>query len=514
MERFGRGEGLRIGNETIHASSLLPKVYAERSYTPIWTDGERLLPNSEDLVRTLREADEEGLSPADYHYDRILNLRLALERPLPQAIPELLVDLDLLQTDAFLVFASHLSCGAVNPITIDPEWLVERPECDIVGALTEAYRTGAVASTLRSLAPPQPEYARLRAALVRYHELEEASLRHLPGGSSIEPEERSDRIKVLRARVAAALDPGEAPTPEGDDRVYDASLVEAVKRVQKRWGLVEDGVVGGATREVLNKDPEDLARQIEVNMERWRWLPRDLGERHALVNIAGFHLDLKEARKTVLSMRVVVGRPYRRTPVFSSRITHIVLNPSWTVPKTIAKEDVLPAVRKNISYLAKHHLRVLDGWSEDAPEVDPASIDWDRVSPQRYRFRQDPGPWSALGRIKFLLPNSNDIYLHDTPDRSLFEKASRVFSSGCIRLQKPFELMKYLVANDPRWPLPVIEKALASGDETTLRLSQPLPIHVLYWTAWVDDSGAVNFRKDIYLRDEAVWKALKRQRDR
>lgn len=488
-------------------------MYAERGYAPIWSDGEKLIPLSEELVRAIGDAATEGLYPPDYHYDRIVNLRLAMDRPPPEALPDLLVDLDLLQTDAFLVYASHLASGAVNPVTIDPEYMVDRPENqkDIASALKEALGTGALAATLRSLAPPQPEYARLKDALNRYRDLEGTSLRQLPGGTSIEPGERSDRIGALRVRLAVALDLGDAPPPEGDEALYDATLVEAVKKFQRRWGLVEDGVVGGATREALNEEPEELARQIAVNMERWRWLPNDLGERHALVNIAAFSIEVKERGETVLSMRVVVGRPYRQTPVFSSRITHLVLNPSWTVPETIAKEDVLPAVRKNVSYLEEKHLRVLDGWSQDAPEVDPRSIHWNSVSPQRYRFRQDPGPWNALGRIKFLLPNSNDIYLHDTPERSLFGKASRVFSSGCIRLEKPLDLMKYLVAHDTRLKLPEVEEVLASGKETILRLSDPLPIHILYWTAWVDDSGALNFRKDIYLRDEGVWKALRRQ---
>jgi L,D-transpeptidase YcbB len=513
VEALARGERLQIGNETIHASSLLPGVYARHEYAPIWSDGERLLPVSGELIRAIGDAAADGLDPRNYHFDRIVDLRLALERPLPQAIPDLLVDLDLLQTDAFLVYASHLTSGAVDPVTIDPEWLVERPdeERDIAGALDEAVRTGAVAPSLRSLAPPQPEYSRLKQSLARYRELEQTTLRQIPGSPSIEPGERSDRIRLLRVRLAVALDPGEAPAPETDDRVYDASLVDAVETVQRRRGLVEDGVVGGATREALNEDPEELARTIAVNMERWRWLPRELGERYALVNIASFSIEVKEREAAVLSMRVVVGRPYRQTPAISSRITHIVLNPSWTVPETIAREDVLPSVRKSVGYLGKNHLRVLDGWSPDAPEVDPKTIDWRSVSPLRYRFRQDPGPWSALGRIKFLLPDSNDIYLHDTPERSLFGRASRGFSSGCIRLERPLDLMRYLIANDPRWPLPDVEKTLESGDERTLRLTDPLPIHILYWTAWVDESGALNFRKDIYQRDDAVWKALRRE---
>jgi murein L,D-transpeptidase YcbB/YkuD len=272
---------------------------------------------------------------------------------------------------------------------------------------------------------------------------------------------------------------------------------------------VQDGVVGGATREALNRDPEDLVRQLEVNLERWRWLPDDLGDRYAIVNIAAFDLDVVEQGSSALSMRVVVGQPYRRTPVLSSQITHVVLNPTWTVPERLVKEDILPRVRKDWGYLASMHLRVFDGWSDNAREVDPAEVDWSTVTPRRYRFRQDPGPWNALGRVKFLLPNSYDIYLHDTPQRELFSRASRVFSSGCVRLETPLALVDYLLAKERRWSPEEIERIFAEGKERFLRLEHPLPVHILYWTAWVEDDGTVHFRKDIYGRDERVSRALR-----
>jgi murein L,D-transpeptidase YcbB/YkuD len=398
----------------------------------------------------------------------------------------------------------------VNPVTIDPEWFIKRREVDLVSIFERAVATRTIEESLRALSPSQPEYARLREALSRYRELaRSAPAPPLRGGSSIEPGERDGRVRGLRTRLAIALDESEMPPPLTETEFYDPDLVEAVRMVQRRYGLHDDGVVGGATREALNREPSELAAQIEVNMERWRWLPADLGARHLLVNVAGFELRAKEDGETALAMRVVVGRPYRRTPVLTSRITHIAVNPSWTVPETIAKEDVIPAVRKDVGYLEKMHLRVFNGWAEDAPELDPRQIDWSSAAPLRYRFRQDPGPWSPLGRIKFLLPNSHDIYLHDTPDQKLFERAARGFSSGCIRLEEPFALLDYLLRSEPPATAERVEEARAGDEERILPLAEPLPIHILYWTAWVDGRGQVNFRNDLYGRDAPVLAALR-----
>jgi murein L,D-transpeptidase YcbB/YkuD len=509
LDGFDPGRGLRIGNERVHASSALARVYRAREFAPLWSDGERLRDRSEELIQAIRSADSEGLDPGDYHYDLILNLRLAAERRGLTSATDLLVDLDLLLTDAFLLYAGHLSEGAVNPVTIDPEWFLARKEVDLVRALDEALASGRIGESLRALAPQRPEYERLRDVLVRYRELARLpEAPALPRGSAIEPGDRDGRVTALRGRLAIALDQSEMPTPVGDRDVYDGLLVEAVKKLQRRYGLHDDGVVGGATREALNRTPEELVAQIEVNLERWRWLPENLGERFLLVNIAGFDLQAIEGRKTALSMRVVVGRPYRRTPVFTSRVTHVVLNPSWTVPETIAAEDVIPEIRKSAAYVDKMHIRVFDGWSEDAPEVDPRSIDWRTVGPLRYRLRQDPGPWSPLGRVKFLLPNEHDVYLHDTPDRKLFERAARGFSSGCIRLQEPMALLDYLLAHEPASTAERVAEARAGEEERIVPLAEPWPIHVLYWTAWVDEQGDVNFRNDLYQRDSPILEAL------
>ena len=211
-----------------------------------------------------------------------------------------------------------------------------------------------------------------------------------------------------------------------------------------------------------------------------------------------------------MRMPVIVGRTYRRTPVFSDRISYLVLNPYWSVPPTLASQDIIPAVKKDVSYLIENDFEVFVGWGNDEKALNPHDIDWKNVSEKnsRYRFRQKPGPKNALGRVKFMFPNQFNVYLHDTPVKGLFAKAKRDFSSGCIRIAKPIDLINFLLKQDPRWAPAKIDTALAQNKEITIRMPGTIPIHILYWTAWADEDGTVHFRQDIYDRDRPLWEAL------
>jgi murein L,D-transpeptidase YcbB/YkuD len=260
----------------------------------------------------------------------------------------------------------------------------------------------------------------------------------------------------------------------------------------------------------LNVPAEARAWQIAANLERWRWLPRSLGRRYILVNIANFTLDVIEDDHPVLSMRIIVGKPYQHTPVFSALMTNLVLNPSWYVPPSIAREEILPLLRRDPTYLAKQHMRVYQGQGAEWQELNPRTINWSQVSATHfpYRLRQVPGPKNPLGRIKFTFPNQFSIYLHDTSSPELFAQTVRTFSHGCIRIEKPIELAEYVLQGNVRWSRDGIQAVIASGVEQTVTLPQPLPIYLLYWTAWVDADGVVHFRPDIYDRDAPLEKAL------
>ncbi len=282
-----------------------------------------------------------------------------------------------------------------------------------------------------------------------------------------------------------------------------------MRRFQKWHGLAVDGVVGPATLAALNVSVEKRIRQIEVNLERWRWLPQELGARHILVNIAGFELNVIENGQPVMTMRVVMGKEERPTPVFSGALTYLVVCPYWQVPSTIAVKDKLPQIRKDPGYLTRKKIKVFQG----GEAINPRTINWSEVTAKNfnYRFRQDPGPKNALGRVKFVFPNPFSVILHDTPDRELFTRNVRTFSSGCIRVEKPIELAEYVMHGDPQWTREKILATINKWVERTVWLPEPIPVHLLYFTAWVDAEGMTHFRDDIYGRDKRLDEALRKK---
>ena len=331
----------------------------------------------------------------------------------------------------------------------------------------------------------------------------------IPDGATLQPSDRGPPVAALRERLR--LEDDLAPAAEQDADLFDAALEQALKQFQRRHGLVADGAVSAATRAELNVPVEHRVQQLELNLERWRWLPNDLGRRHIIVNIAAFELEVVDEEAVVLAMRVVVGRLYNRTPVLSDTMRYLVLNPYWHVPRSIAAEELLPKVERDPSYLRRYKLRVFPSSGPDAREIDPTTVDWSAITPAHFPFwlRQDPGPLNALGRVKFMFLNKFNVYLHDTPARPLFEETQRDFSHGCIRIQQPIELAVYLLRQDPRWNRDAILRALDNGVDRSVPLPEPMPIHLLYWTAWADGDGTIQFRRDIHGRDAPLWKALR-----
>lgn len=509
--------GLRAGSGRLHAVITLPLLYEERLFRPIWLADGQLRPQVQELVQAIRDAHREGLEPEDYHL-RALDTLLPLidQKAGDEALrAAALADLDLLLSDAFLVLAAHIVSGRVRPDTFDPEWLAVNREVDLEPVLAAVLDGGSVTGALASLLPADPGYARLRDALARYREIANGQgWAPVADGPALRPGGSETRVLELRRRLAATgdLDGPSAAEPEA----FDEHLERAVHRFQARHGLEVDGVVGAKTLAALNIPPRARVRQLELNLERWRWLPRELGPRHILVNIPDFELAAVEDGRTALEMRVVVGLSYRRTPVFSDLMRYLVLNPYWEIPPTLAVQDKLPLIRKDPEYLAQQGIRVLQGWGIEEREVDPGTVDWAALRGRGfpYRLRQDPGPRNALGRIKFMFPNRFNVYLHDTPTRELFARADRDLSSGCIRVENPVDLAEYLLREAPGWSRAAILAAIGDGGPTqTVPLPRPIPVHLLYWTAWADAEGTVQFRRDLYGRDELLDEALRRARE-
>jgi len=512
IEAAGIPPKITVGEETIYASVMLPLFYQRRIYWLAWSNDNGPLPQVDALIRAIGRADREGLRPGDYHLAKIKatlrETRQNQQRKKPLH-PRRLVDLDLLLTDAFLIYGSHLLAGRVNPETIDTEWHANRREADLAEVLQTALDSKTIEETLTNLLPPQKGYIRLREALVRYDEIAaKGGWPMVPEGSKMQKGDRGERVAALRRRLIATDDLRQEQDIEGD--IFDDALEQAVRRFQQRHGVDIDGVVGFVTMAELNVPVEERVDQIELNMERWRWLPQDIGQSYLLINIANFELEVIENSKPVMTMRVMVGTPYRRTPIFSAKITYLVLNPYWHIPPKIAIQDKLPLIRKDLNYLVQQNIKVFQGWGTEAKEVDPKTIDWSEVNTKNfnYRLRQEPGPMNALGRVKFMFPNKYNVYLHDTPSRELFAKTMRYFSSGCIRIEKPIDLAGYLLKGDSRWTRENLLDAINMGVEQTVRLPEQVAVHLLYWTAWADEEGYIQFRNDIYGRDKLLKKAL------
>lgn len=342
----------------------------------------------------------------------------------------------------------------------------------------------------------------LDKAITQYQELAaKGGWPRVPAGPTLRQGGLSARIPIVKQRLAAS---GDFIPPTDQNEYFDDPLKEAVQKFQARHGLTTDGVVGAKTLRALNVPISERIRQLTASLQRCQPLPQVLERRHILVNIADFTLKLFEDGKLLLSMPVIVGKTYRQTPVFSGRISTVVLNPSWNVPHSIATKDLLPKIKDDQGYLAKMRLRVLKTWTSTT-EIDPATIDWRHLSMERfpYRLRQDPGTTNALGRVKFLLPNPYDVYLHDTPANELFQKDSRTFSSGCIRLAKPLDLALYLLRDTPLGTADSLNAAIANETTQHIAIPSPIDVHMVYMTAWVDNEGAIQFRPDIYNRNPA-----------
>jgi len=273
-----------------------------------------------------------------------------------------------------------------------------------------------------------------------------------------------------------------------------------------------DGLVGNTTLAALNVPVAERLQQLALNMERWRCLPRQYGSHYLMVNIADFSLAVVEDDKIVSTMRVVVGTKDRPTPILAGKMTYLELNPYWNIPAKLVKADILPIAVSDPEYLRKQQIRIFCDWDPHATELSIDAIDWVNIAPATftYRLRQDPGPQNALGRIKFMFPNKENVYLHDTPARHLFQYSRRSFSSGCVRVEKPLELAAYLLRDRPGWTITRIQEAIACNETLALELHESIPVYLLYWTAWVDVDGSVNFREDIYGQDEALAEAVSR----
>ena len=466
--------------------------YAQRNFQPAWVSAAHRRETARDV---LKNAASHGLDPEDYAVPRIAD---GLE---PRTAPQL-ARLDIMLSTALARYGTDLREG--RSTSLRPHR--SRPPVSAATLLIGAAAAPDLHAYFAGLAPRSPQYRRLRQALSDYREIEKrGGWPLLPEGPLLRRGMHDGRVTVLRRRLAASKD-----LEGGDNRslLFDAALESAIRRVQRRHGLTEDGIVGRRTRAALNVAVQYRLEQIRVNLERRRWMPDDPGGHYIFVNMADFTLKVVEGERTVLTMKVVVGTPYRQTPLFSADMTYIDFNPFWNIPRRIAVEEIIPKARESADYLERQGIRVLGSGVSQPSEIRHRDIDWGAAGGAfPYRLRQDPGPLNPLGRVKFMFPNQFEVYLHDTPSRELFARDIRTFSHGCIRLEKPAALATHLL---PSLSMAEVEQIMGAEKRRVVRLAKPVPVHLTYLTAWVNKDGSVHFRRDVYDRDRTLAAALQK----
>jgi murein L,D-transpeptidase YcbB/YkuD len=493
------------------ASESVRAFYAERGFEPAFVGADvpdDRLPTAIDMFC---RSWTHGLIPEIYLSDSLRSrLAAAFDESAESGSDEArgLGDLDVALTSALIRYASDVVTGRVDPREVSSTWNAPLHRIDPASVVAGALEDDSLESIPARVSAMHEQYERLRGALARYRSLEQAGgWRPISEGESLDESASGTRVRELIERLAAEGDLDSTALADTSHR-YTPEVAEAVRSVQRRFGLDVDGVAGSGVVEALNVPIADRIEQIEINMERWRWIPGHLGSRYLYVNIPAFELHAFEGGREIFSMPVVVGEVYEEsaTPVFSDTMEYVVFNPYWNVPESIAETEIVPQAREDRSYLARNEYEVVTSWSDDADVLDPMEVDLDRVADGTYRIRQKPGPENALGRIKFMFPNDFNIYLHDTPAEYLFDRADRAYSHGCIRVERPEELAEFVLRGG-EWTSGSIQEEIESSTRSTVSLPEPLPVYILYWTAFVDD-GSVHFREDLYGNDAELRRAL------
>jgi len=456
-------------------------------------------PQIESLIEAVILSAAHGLSPEDY------GLRELQSSALSQA------QRSIVATSAYMTLAKHLLSGKLNPASMEPTWNEPIRNRDMAQMLALALEQGEIKDSLYTLAPQQAGYKILLGALAEYRQIaEKGGWPKIDAGATLKPSMSHPRVFQLRERLRKTGDL-ESRT-SANSELFDSTLEEAVKRFQKRANLEPDGTVGGATLKQLNVSVNKRIHQIQANLERWRWLPEDLGKKHLRVNIADFRLELFENGKVMRVKDVIVGKPFRKTPVFSGKMSYLIFNPWWETPSSLARLDKLPIFKKDPAAFNRLGFQALD---RNGKVVPGNTINWRQYSSNNFpfRLRQKPGAKNALGQVKFMLPNQYNVYLHDTPTRELFDKTRRDFSSGCIRVKEPLDLAEWVLSAQSGWSRNHINEVVDSGTETKVPIPDPIAVHILYNTVIADiASKTIRFVEDIYNRDSKIIAALSKER--
>jgi murein L,D-transpeptidase YcbB/YkuD len=493
-EKPYEGKILKI-DTTLYAkfeSQVLIDFYKKYNHETVWQSTEF----RKTVLNEFKNAENEGLFPEDYRFDKLNKL----ESKINKLNDKELVDYDLLLTYNLQKYIWHISQGKLNPKGIYDDWDLETKNTNVNAVLLKAFKENNLMSTIDSCKPQHVVYKRLKKAMEILNTFPKDTLKSISFSEKINPNDTIKSMISIKRRLMYWKDLTKQDTLTS---IYDKTTVEAVKRFQTRHGLAADGVIGKGTLNALNFSKTKRKNQIMANLERWKWFNKKMGNEYVIVNIPDYKLRVVENNDTVKTHRVIVGTIKRKTPILSSKLSYAVFNPTWTVPPTILKEDIIPATIKNRGYLTSKNITVYD----NTGNVVSAS-DWNPSKAKSYRYVQSPGSFNSLGMVKIIFPNKYSVYLHDTNHRDYFEKWNRSLSSGCVRVENPLELTSYLLKDSINYNLEKITEILKTGETKNASIKNPVYVHQWYWTAWSEDNKLI-FRDDIYNLDEDLFKKMK-----
>ena len=476
--------------------------YAKSLYTPIWITGGKPTAKAEAMVDALNLSYEDGLHPDDYD-------AVQLFKKLGATDAAGLADLEVHLTTAAVSYAQHMNAGRVNPREVKKEIVIYPKAISPDTILDGIRKTQNLKAYLRLLAPHTQRYERLRQALAAYRRIEAAGgFIKVPDGAPIKVGGIDARLSTIRQRLAQEG----YLRGSGGGVAYDPALVDAVKRFQEQHGLPSEGLIGPSTIKQMNISASDRVATLELNLERNRWLQNEFAPYHIFANLADQVVKLVKNDDTLHAEVIQVGQPYHQTPIFTDLMETVEFNPYWSVPPSIAVNEYLPKLRKNPGILSGENIKVL---TNGGGTVSATAVNWSSLGKGNfpYSLRQDPGPGNALGRVKFLFPNEFNVYMHDTPAKAKFDAAQRYFSHGCLRLRDPLKMAEIILGPEGI-SRERIDQIVASGKNTPIRLKNPIPVYIVYLTAFVNKDGSVNFRDDVYGNDAILAEALAKVRGR
>jgi len=459
------------------------------------------------LLTAIEYSRQLGLSPKDYDYQAIKQALTAKVKNYHKQRSQI----DILLMDAFIRLLYHLRFGKVVASEMSQDWNIKREfqYKDFIAKLQKVLRSEkSLNQFLQELTDLGVLYKGLIKGLAFYQSIEEkGGWQIIPEGEVIKLGMQDARIPLIKQRleINGYL---EQDLNNANAQLYDEILEQAVKKFQYHYNLDVDGIIGKGSLVQMNMPVAYRIEQIKANLERVRWVKKSLSDEFVLVNVAGYKVYYVRDNQMLWQSKVQVGKDYRQTPIFKDEIEYIVLNPTWTIPPTILVKDILPKIKKDPAYLQKKNMVVID---KKGKKINRSMIDWASVTTKNfpYMIRQEPGPKNALGQVKIMFPNKHFVYLHDTPSKSLFNKTNRAFSSGCIRVENPFELVELLLKDTERWNAAGFNSVLESGKLQNVSLPNKVPVLLLYFTAQLDQDGQITFFEDIYKRDQKIIDSLK-----